>query len=315
MSNTTTRVVYYRRCNWKQGHNHLQNLQHHLAETFGKLSTCGSRTVETFDGEVMLSVFIDEAKYFFGEITYSVTDGQMPIQKDLRAEQTLPLEATPPPQGHKFVKKYAYFLVVQNHFVFCCQNCRFALLDYYLSKTIDTDLYKVLSIDPVIPSDILKRIQRDGVDRIDLASTAYEASLLRATNQQHTSRLKNFINDISSLASPMFHPDGDQNRANSHIGISISFSKKKKGYCDLEQQTEELTNFVSAILPHEDGSDDILKCITTSKGDKIKPNELIISKVIRFEQLAKDAGLDRQDVKDKLYQYYKSLEENGTLES
>jgi hypothetical protein len=239
----------------------------------------------------------------------------MGVLPDLPEAPKAPMGAANAPKETQFVKKAAYFLVIENHVLFCGLNWRYQILQSYLARLFDKDLFaQMAGIAPVVPPNILKIIARDGVQQVELMVKMYQASLLREEEQK--GGIQRVMARLGRAWYPALKTKTKKDRPNSDFRFNMRLSADKRSeYDDLPQQLDDLGDIATAVLTDVETGDSLLKSITTGTGTKLTWDKLEVKEMIEFMQLGKDAALNFEDTERKMRLYFAKLVETGVIVS
>lgn len=302
--------MFYRRAAWVQGKN--GNLESELIAAHKTLSTTATRTFPHNDGEMQgLSFELSEKGLCIHIASYvpHQSTSLVPFPSNAQTKNTTPQS---PPESHSYLEGDIFAVIRGNHIVLCPSGARetvaVSYITHALRKSGKEKLITKFSVEPVVNIDKLKIIQKEGVKKISLNASLYEAStdyLERKTTKM------NLLNGLASEVLTLFSNDNDERLRdigefeNLSVRVEISFDSRKRGG---ELGRERLEKTAEKVI--SDNEDDGFQ-ITTASGKKFTPNAIRINESVNIKSFGN--SVDRIDAWNELKKYLDSLHESGAL--
>ena len=309
---TKTRTIFYRRVAWVDGKAN-NSLEKHLKKAHDSLQTTHERTFPHADGEVQgLIVEPRNEGLFFHLALYTPHQptSLVPFPSKAKSKETTPKS---PPDEHNYMDGDIFFIVSKNHIVLCPSGARESVAISYINHALRKggmdNLITKFSIEPVAQIDKVKLIQQEGVKKVALNASLYEASV--EYSERKTTKM-NILNGVAEEILALFAKDNNlelQNigdMENLSVKLEISFDSRKKGG-ELGRQRLDKT---ASMLINDD--EDQGFSIITGSGKKLTADEIRISD--KFKLSPHGNSVFRADAKEALITYLADLKESGMLE-
>ncbi len=304
---TKYRTFFYRRVSWNG--NHLQDLESHLKLAHEELQTTADRTFEYNEGgEIQgISYEVRDSGLFCHVTAYVPFRSTLlvPFASSDKVKTTKPQQ---PPDNHHFMDGDAFFLIKGNHIILCPSNVRETVVITYikeiLKKTNREDLLLKFSIQPITNLNTLKLIKDEGVKRLELNASLYEASVKYMERTSVNNRMFKGISEVLGLLKKDEDKDIDD-RENLTVKLSISYDLRKKGGDISKQRLQEIANEVI----EEDADKGFV--IITRQGKKVTSDQIRISE--KFKIPVDGNSVIKEAVWNELEAYLKKLRKSGVL--
>lgn len=311
MKTEKQRTMFYRRAAWIVGKG--GNLEKELKAAHENLSSTAERTFPHNEGEMQGLSFESSDQGFCMHIASYVphqATSLVPFPSRAPAKNTTPQS---PPDKHNYLEGDIFVVVRGNHIVLCPSGAResaaISYVTHALRKSGKEKLITRFSVEPVVNIDKLKMIQQEGVKKIALNASLYEASteyLERKTTKM------TLLNGLATEVLTLFSKDNDDRLKdvsefeNLSVRVEISFDSRKKGG---EVGRERLERTAEKVI--SDNEDDGFQ-ITTGSGKKFTPNSIRINESVILSAFGN--SVEREKAWDSLKKYLDSLSESGALE-
>lgn len=206
-----------------------------------------------------------------------------------------------------------FFLIHKNHVVLCPSGARekaaTLFIDHVLRKAGQEDLTSKFSIEPVADIDKVKLLRQEGVKKLTMKESLYEASI---DYVERTTTKKKLFNAFAKEFLAFFADDDDEQlhdineKENLTVNIEISFDSRKKGGDVGKKRIKEAAH---KIIQDDDDS---LFSIVTGSGKELNANEIRLSEKTNIKKHGN--SVNRDDAWQKLYSYFLDLKHLGMLE-
>ncbi|MBT5269670.1 MAG: hypothetical protein HOL70_09530 [Candidatus Marinimicrobia bacterium] len=311
MSKEKSRTLFYRRVVWADGAS--DSLEKHLSKVHDTLITTYDRTFAHGDGEIQgLTVektnnglFVHVASYTPHQPTSLV-----PFPSKAKSKETSP---EPPPNKHNYLEGDIFFLINSNHLVLCPSGARESIalsyINHVLRKSGMEKLLMRFSIEPVAKVDKVKLLQQEGVKKVSLNASLYEATM------EYTARKTTKMNLLHGVAEEVIalFAKGDNKELkeigemeNLSVKLEISFDSRKKGG-DLGRKRLEKTADMLIADDEDQGFS-----IVTGNGKRLTADEIRISDRVKLSTHGN--SVFRSSARNALEKYLSDLKASGMLE-
>lgn len=311
MSKDKSRTIFYRRVAWLKGAN--DSMQNHLAKAHSKLVTTHDRTFTLGDSEIQgLTVETRKNGLFFHLASYTPHQptSLVPFPSKAKSKNTSP---EPPPDKHNYMEGDIFFLVSANNIVLCPSGAResvaLSYINHVLRKAGMEKHIARFSIEPVANIDKVKLLQKEGVKKVALNASLYEASV--EYTERKTTKM-NLLNGVAEEILALFSEDKNQDlqsigdMENLTVKLEISFDSRKKGGSVGRERLERTAGML--ISDDEDQGFSII----TGSGKRLTADEIRISDKVKLSSHGN--SVFRSSARDALEQYLLDLENAGMLE-
>lgn len=311
MKKFNTRTIFYRRVDWKN--NSTGTMQQHLANAHQTLLSTHDRTFHFGDGEIQgLKVesqdnvlFIHLALYTPHQPTSLVPFPSTALSKDT--------SQIAPPSDHNYLEGDIFFAVKGNHIVLCPsgarENVALSYINHVLRKVGQDVLTTLFEIDPVAKVDKVEMIKREGVKKIALNASLYEATVDYV--ERKTTKM-NLMHGVAEEILALFAAEQNKDlkeiseMENLSVKLEISFDSRKKGGEIGRQRLEHAAKML--ISDDEDQG----FAIVTGNDQRLTANEIRISDKVQLDKNGNTVF--RQAAFKALGEYLVKLDESGVLE-
>ncbi|MEK8086889.1 hypothetical protein WNB94_10750 [Aquabacterium sp. A3] len=311
MKTEKQRTMFYRRAAWIAGKS--GNLEKELKVAHKILSSTAERTFPHNEGEMQGLSFENSDQGFCMHIASYVphqATSLVPFPSRASARNTTPQS---PPDKHNYLEGDIFVVIRGNHIVLCPSGARESVAISYMTHALRRSgkdkLITHFSVEPVVSIDKMKIIQQEGVKKIALNASLYEAStdyLERKTTKM------TLLNGLANEVLTLFAKDDDDRLKdvdefeNLSVRVEISFDSRKRGG---EIGRERLERTAEKVI--SDNEDDGFQIITGG-GKKFTPNSIRINEPVSLSVFGN--SVEREKAWDSLKKYLDSLHESGALE-
>lgn len=311
MKTEKQRTMFYRRAAWIAGKS--GNLEKELKAAHKILSSTAERTFPHNEGEMQGLSFEPSDQGFCMHIASYVphqATSLVPFPSRASVKNTTPQS---PPDKHNYLEGDIFVVIRGNHIVLCPSGARESVAISYMTHALRRSgkdkLITHFSVEPVVSIDKLKIIQQEGVKKIALNASLYEAStdyLERKTTKM------TLLNGLATEVLTLFAKDNDDRLKgvgefeNLSVRVEISFDSRKRGGEIGRERLERTAEKV--ILDNEDDGFQII----TGSGKKFAPNSIRINESVGLSVFGN--SVEREKAWDSLKKYLDSLHESGALE-
>lgn len=310
MAGDKIRTLFYRRVVWFEGAK--RNLQSFVDSAHKKLSTTQSRTFLHNDVEIQ-GLSIQKAKHgsFIHVAAYvpDQTTSLVPRPSKAKSKQT---DTEDPPDNFNFMEGDVFIYVVKNNLIICPSGARESVAFSYLRKLLHhgghSDIAGDFEVEAVANIDKVKLLKQEGVKKIKLDSTLFEASV--DYMERKTTKMT-MLNSVAKDFMEIFAKDKNtdlrsiEDLENLSVKVEISFDSRKKGG---EIGRERIEKAAGKFINEEEGFS-----IVTGDGKTLTPEEVRISQKIKLA--GHGNSVFRSDVLISAEGYYQDLKEAGVLET
>ena len=307
-----SRTLFYRRACWKPGVPEARaGFQTLVASAHKKRGSTEKRTFDYVEASKIVGIRWDERNDFFlGHVAHFVPDqptSLVPLPSTKKVDQT---SEYPPPKGTNYLDGDLMFLVHEDHVVICTSGTTEAVLGGYL-ETLAREvgipsLAARVSLEPVAEVDVVNLLRDEGVKRIFLDSSLYEATL---DYEERTIRRRIF-KKLSDEYLALFAEDEDlseiSEKENVSVRLEIRFDTRKGDKIGRRRIEDTAKRII-------DESEDEGFSIVTGSGKTIRPSEIRLSKQVKLKPSGNSVDVD--DAWEKMMEYYADLQASGALES
>lgn len=306
---TRSRTLYYRRASWIN--QNPPSLQDVLDEAHAHLSTTSERTFSYQEGKTVgLAWKQKRNSHALGHLAYFVPDqptSLVPIPSGHASDDT---DEHPPPPGTNFLEGDIFYLVRDDQVLLCPSETREAALSAYFESLVDRRLGRSLaaamSLEPVAQYDKVRLLEQEGVKKLRLKASLYEASV---DHLERTTVRKTLLGTFTDTLRDLFRGDEElqdiEAKENLMVRLEISFDSRKRGGRLGKRRIEEIADKVVRDGEKEGFS------IVTGTGKILTPEEIRLSKQAYIR--AHGRSVDRDDAWRKLEEYYRDLARAGAL--
>ncbi len=310
MAKEKSRTLFYRRVAWTDG-NH-QKIQKHLTNLHKTLSGTIDRTFPHSDGEIQGLHIEERSSILYFHIASYVPHQPTSIVPFPSKAKSKDTSQEPPPDKHNFMEGDIFFAVKNNHIVLCPsganESVAISYINHVLRKGGKEKLLPQFSIEPVANIDKVKLLKQEGVKKIALDATLYDASVEYIDRKTTKMQLMNGVaEEILALftkdKNKDLHEVGDME--NLSVKLEISFDSRKKGGDLGRERLEKTAN--KLIVEDEDQGFKIV----TGSGKTLTADEIRISDRIKLAPHGN--SVFRSSAWNALELYLNELKESGIL--
>ena len=308
MANDKIRTLFYRRVIWFE--DAKRNLQSFVDTAHKKLNTTQSRTFKHNDVEIQgLSIqsgkhgsFIHIAAYVPDQSTSLV-----PTPSKAKSKQT---DTEDPPDNYNFMEGDVFIYIVKNNLIICPSGARETVAFSYLQKLLHygghSNIAGDFEVEAVANIDKVKLLKKEGVKKIKLNSSLFEASV--DYMERKTAKMT-MLNSVAKEFMDIFAKDRNkdlqsiEDLENLSVKVEISFDSRKKGG---KLGRERIEKAAGKLVNEDEGFS-----IVTGDGKTLTPEEVRISQKIKLTSHGN--SVFRTDVLSSAEGYYEELKEAGVL--
>ncbi len=311
MPNEKQRTMFYRRVAWREQPGTA--LEECLEQAHAQLATTAARTFAHGDGELQglawharpAGLCLHVASYVPDQSTSLV-----PIPSSATSGNT---SQEPPPAGENFLEGDIFLLVKGDDIVLCPSGARESVAISYINQVLraagEDDLVTRFTVEAVANIDQIKVLQKEGVKKISLNSSLYEATM---EYTERTTTKRTLLNGMAADVLALFAEDKNLElrevsaAENLTVKLEISFDSRRKGG---KRGQERLEAVAARMLA--DGEHDGFSILTG--GDKmLTANEVRINKKVSLP--AYGNSVSRTGAWTALAEYLDELKDSGTLQ-
>ncbi len=234
----------------------------------------------------------------------------VPFPSRAKSKETSP---EPPPDKHNYMEGDIFFMISGNHIVLCPSGAResvaLSYINHALRKSGKEKHITRFSIEPVAKIDKVKLLQQEGVKKVALNASLYEASV--EYTERKTTKM-NLLNGVAEEVLALFAKDNNQelqsisDMENLSVKLELSFDSRKKGGAVGRERLEKTANML--ISDDEDQGFSIV----TGSGKRLTADEIRISDKVKLAPHGN--SVFRSSARDALEQYLVDLNDSGMLE-
>jgi len=303
--------MFYRRVAWSTGAR--GNLERHLRDAHNELRTTQQRTFAYGNGELQglawepkqFGLCVHIASYVPRQPTSLV-----PLPSKARSRDTS--QELPPPD-HNFLEGDIFFVLSGNHLVLCPSGAResvaISYIDHILRKVGRGDLANRISVEPIANIDKIKLLKSEGVKKIALNASLYEATM---DYTERTTTKMTLLNGLAEEFVALFAEDKNRKLReideleNLSIRVEISFDARKRGG---EIGRERLEAAASRLLDDDEAEG---FSIITNEDKKLTADQIRINQKVSLP--AHGNSVSRHEAWSSLAGYLEDLKVTGTLQ-
>lgn len=302
--------MFYRRASWLDGPG---NIQKHLKAAHVTLTSTDSRTFVHGEGEIQGLAFSEKDNYLLFHVAYYVPHqptSLVPFPSKAKSKET---SQQPPPDEHNYMEGDIFFLVRENHLVLCpsgaSESVAVSYINHALRKTGNEKLLTKFSIEPIADVDKIKLLHREGVKKVLLESSLYEAT--EEYNERTTTKMK-LMNGVAQEVLALFAKDNNKSLQEIHeaenlmVRLEISFDSRKRGGEIGRKRIEKTADKLIA-----DDEDQGFKIVTGS-GKTLSATQIRVSEKALLPAHGK--SVMRNAAWTRLSEYLAELKASGILE-
>lgn len=311
MPKSKSRTLFYRRVDWVNGKG--DSLEKYLSKAHNSLNTTSDRTFQHSDGEIQgLAIQHGDSGILVHLAFYTPKQHSslVPVPSKAKSKNT---SSIAPPEKHNYLDGDIFFLVKGNHIVLCPSGAResvaLSYINQVLRKQAPENVVTRYSIEPVAKIDKVKLLQQEGVKKIALNSSLYEATM--AYTERTTTKMS-LLNSVAEEFLGLFKKDSDKElqnlgeMENLSVKLEISFDSRKKDGELGRQRLQETANML--ISDEEDQGFTII----TGGDNRLTADEIRISDKVSLTPHGN--SVSRQSAFEALKIYMQDLYEAGVLE-
>lgn len=311
MAETKKKTLYYRRVVWKD--NQSRSLEALMKQAHAQLSTTAERTFVY--NEVQIQGVYEESRQtgFCCHVASCVPRQATALVPHPSTETSLDISVQNPPASADFMVGDIFFVIKSNHVILCPSGIRESSAVVYiqemLSKAGNDELAHLFSLTPVANINKVNLLRNEGVRKISLNSTLYEATL--DYSQRQTFKKKMFF-DVAQDLKALFVTDPDNtlheigDAENLSVKVEISFDSRKKGG---DVGKKRIAGVGRKIIEDNDGRG---FTIETMSGKTLTSDEVRLSKEVNLQSVAN--SVSREAAFNSLGGYLDQLGNTGMLE-
>ena len=304
------RTILYRRAVWFD--DSITSLQEYMIAAHEHLNTTQKKTFPYADGEIQgLHTKSDESGFFLQVAFYTPQQPTSIVPFPSSAEQYALASPEPPPDNYNYMSGDIFFLVKNNHIVLCPSGLRENVAVSYIKEILkrlhSDDIVDKLTVEPVANLDKLEIIKAEGVKRVTLNASLYEASMNYASRNTAKSKISSGIaNEIKSLFTKDPEYSSIDEKENLSVKLEISFDSRKKHGELGQKRIDKIANML--ISEDEDQGFAIL----TSTGKRMTAKEIRIRERCNLPSYGN--SVERSSAYRALKDYLNKLQTTGLLE-
>jgi hypothetical protein len=301
--------MFYRRVTWADGaHDYLEK---YLRDAHKQLSTTRQRTFTHGDGELQGLAWGAKQSGLCVHIASYVPHQPASLVPSPSKAESRDTSQKPPPPEYSFLEGDIFFVLSGNHLVLCPSgaNESVALLyiNYVLREVGEDKLITRFSVESVADIDKIKLLQSEGVKKIALNASLYEATM---SYMERTTTKTTLLGGIAKDIAALFAEDKNYKLReigeleNLSVKLEISFDARKRGG---EVGRERLEAAASRLLDEETGG----FTIVTGNDNRLTADEICVNKKVSLP--VHGNSVSRDEAWSSLAEYLKDLKASGTL--
>ena len=305
---TKKKRLVYRRAIWERNSS-SNNLQDLIVQAHNRLKNTEDRTFSYSEGEIQGTyVDLNREEAFCCHVTYYVPKQNASVVPNPSKSNVNNVDVLPPPKDKDYMIGDIFFMSKGNDLVFCASGVRESVaigyIEEVLKKCFNDEITLKYSIDPVADMDKVKILKKEGIKKVALNASLYEASM----NHLDRNTPKNFlVNGLIGGLKAIFLKDEDDELQEIHEKENISVnlellydSRKKDGQLGQRRMLE-----LSKRLVNEDKG----FTIETKKGTKITSDDMRLSQI--FDLPIHGSSISMEATFNSLLFYHKELIRTG----
>jgi len=317
--NEKNRTLFYRRVVWHDDSG--KTMENLLISAHLKLETTEDRTFNYNDYEIqgMKIEHKDAIGLFCHVSSYIPGQKRSVVPHPSPAKETVPLTQDPP-HKHNFMEGDIFFLINGNHIVLCPSGVRETIASAYITHTLQSVMNETtprFSLEPIADINKVNLLNQEGVKRIELNSSLYDASLeyMKRKNDEHKTKERKTITKkllaaaVKELQS-IFASDSELHeigkKENLNVRIELSFDSRKK---DGDIGRKRIENVAHQLI--KDERDDCFAIITGS-GKRLTYDEVRLHEKVIIP--AHGNSISRSETWASLDRYLRDLKLKGLIE-
>lgn len=311
MNKKISRTVFYRRVAWQNGCSGL--LGDHLSKAHNSLLTTSDRTFKYGDGEIQGLTFENKNGDLFFHLAFYTPHQHTSLVPFPSGDKSKDTSPAPPPAEHNYLRGDIFFLVRGNHIVLCPSGARESIAISYINHVLrNNGMEKLLaqfSIESVAKVDKVKLIEQEGVKKVLLNASLYEATVEYV--ERKTTKM-NLLHGVAEEIIALFANDRNKDlqeigeMENLSVKLEISFDSRKKGGELGRKRIEKTANMLI-----EDDEDQGFT-IVTGNDKLVKADEIRISDRVMLDPYGN--SVFRSCARTALEKYMADLNGSGMLE-
>ncbi|WP_027390876.1 hypothetical protein [Chrysiogenes arsenatis] len=309
MSLTCTRTLFYRRAVWSRSQSN--DLERIITDAHQKLSNTENRTFPHRLGKIQgLKYFLAENGGIFLHIgLYRPNQPTSIIPQPSPQSPATDLSVCPPPDGHDYLSGDIFVLIKNNHVILCPSGVHESIATSYLSSVLlsvdQHELAESYTVDPIVNTDNLRILNREGVKEIELSGALYSASV---EHIERTTVQRKLFGSLAQEIRGMFASDVTPNGIeNLNVRVTISFdSRKKESKLTAASRVADIAKKIVADEPEDDGFK-----IVTGKGNHLSARQMRVSEKVQLRLEGNTVVYN--DVMNAVLAYMTTLQRDGTL--
>lgn len=308
------RSIFYKRAIWFNSSDD-KSLYYYLSLAHKRLCFSDMRTFPYHEGEIQGTQFKDTGSKIFFQVASYIPDQSASLVPKPSKDPQSQIDTTPPPDGNNFMVGDIFFMVEGDHIIIMPSNVNEGVASSYIKQTLSKvgfdNIVPNLNLEKIAKADKAQLLDTEGVKKITLGTSLYEASAEHIKKKKKTLFLDGLVRDFLDL----FSVEGDKElqeldeKENLNVKIEISFDGRRKGG---EISRKRLDRAADIILGEADEDDKNGFTIETRSGKKITHDELRVGTKEYVEVFGN--SVDRRDVWSKLDDFLEELKSNGMLE-
>lgn len=311
MKEKKQRTLFYRRAVWNEKTS--MNLEEHLKKVHRKLTSTSLRTFKYHEFEIQcLKVENKPAGMFFHVASY-IPEQPASLVPAASSSESVDTETQMPPAKRNYMEGDIFFMVSGNDLILLPSGARESIALAYISLSLGsggTDINLKYDIEAIADINKVKMIQNEGVKKIALNTSIYDATLKHEEMKSHRHTSKSFYDGAAQFIFKLFKEDHNiedmKEMENLSVRIELSYNSRKKGF---DVGSDYLQNTAKELIKDEDSEG---FSIITNKGNKLDENQIRISSKMKFKTYGK--SIYRKEAFDFMQQYLKDLKDKGVLD-
>ncbi|MEQ8966767.1 MAG: hypothetical protein RID91_13140 [Azospirillaceae bacterium] len=258
-----------------------------------------------FEGQVveLRNMQIDNDGVHLYHLVAYTPDDRISIVPNTPARQIATLRLLDPPENAEFLDGDMMVLVKDNDVILCRNGLSEKALTSYVynlgrelnfeSQDVSFILYKRADVDQ------LQMVRRNGINSIRFDGVASQVAAERAERQSARRRfISPIYRELQAIFGAETENDGEDDDENLKVEVLLSFSKRSGTILDQRQ----LRELAEQIINDEEEEGFVIEL---NGGQKIRPNDILLSKSVRIPPYGKSVSLNQAWA--ELRQFYEEL--------
>jgi hypothetical protein len=293
---------------WRGEQHKFQQL---LERVHSRYRSAGKRTI-SYRNNTLLTCLDSRQRHGFLELHLANYNPDFPasiLPKELSAP-TVDSGETPPPKGSDYIQGDIMAIIKDNDVLYCCSGLHSSAVRGYaagiFNKAEMPSINTRYTLEKVAAKDKVEMIREEGVKRIELRSSLYQAEFAMADRRTKSETLlQSFKNGLKQVFNDEYRNiEMARQLENVSVDLQISYNPNKK-------EADLLEIPFSAMAEQIADEDDLGYTIVTKSNSNIRPDELSLNKK---EYISRHGNsIDKFDAWDTLETWYRELADKAMI--